>query len=681
MFYPAAEVHHQFRIKEKLLCVFKIIFIQRGKHMFRAVLTPLIFFLFLISPKSAEKIKKENANSRRQYISCGPGEALSLDQLPRIRNTRLIYPDEKSDYPQAVANNNTVPAGILKNKVLELQLEVVWSDFYPEANNRPGLRMVTIAEKGKAPSIPAPLIRVEAGTRIHAVLHNTMQDSSATVYGLQKRPSSVNDSVLLKPGETKEISFESGTAGTYLYWIKLGDDKFDHEEQQLGGAFIIDPIGGSPPDQVLVVNIFGFPIDTALFKNGYLESLTINGKSWPNTEQISLSVGDTVRWRVINCSIRPHPMHLHGFNFTELSLGSVLSDSIFKPGYEPRIVTQNMSGQSTMSMKWVASRPGNWLFHCHLSFHTTPEIRLPGAAELDVPNQSPHMAGLVVGLKIKPGPSDLISKGPAREFNLYANQYYPGNSQRNGFSLSPEFNPDTCAITTPGPLLLLKQYHPTYVTVMNRMKVPTSVHWHGLDLDSWADGVPDYSASDGKMSPAIKPGEKFTYKLTLMRPGTYIYHSHFNDVHQIASGLYGPIIVMGENQTYDPKTDHLYIVGWRTSNIQSFEDIVLNGGFQQPLQNARTGETHRLRLINIQPAGDIKIKIFKDGVPVVIKSVAKDGTDLPRLQQNFLKETAFFGAGETADFEFKPLKAGIYELQVIVVEGQYFWTQKWIVTD
>ena len=89
-----------------------------------------------------------------------------------------------------------------------------------------------------------------------------------------------------------------------------------------------------------------------------------------------------------------------------------------------------------------------------------------------------------------------------------------------------------------------------------------------LDLDSWADGVPDYSASDGKMSPSIQPGEKFTYKLTLMRPGTYIYHSHFNDVHQIASGLYGPIIVMGENQTYDPETDHFYIVGWKTSNIQ-----------------------------------------------------------------------------------------------------------------
>jgi len=88
-----------------------------------------------------------------------------------------------------------------------------------------------------------------------------------------------------------------------------------------------------------------------------------------------------------------------------------------------------------------------------------------------------------------------------------------------------------------------------------------------------------------------------------------------------------------------------------------------------------------LRLINIQPAEDIKIRMEKDSVSVPIKFIAKDGTDLPRLQQTFLKESVFFGAGETADFEFTPLKAGTYNLKVILVEGQYFWSQKWIVTD
>ncbi len=649
--------------------------------MFRALLTPLVLILFLFNPKGPQTLITGSANAQRQYVSCGPEIALSLDQLPRIKHPRLIYSDEKSDYPLVVSNDNTVPAGTMRNKGLELQLEIVWSDFYPEGKTHPGLRMVTIAEKGKAPSIPAPLIRVETGTKIHAVLHNTLKDSSVTFFGLQKRPSSVCDSLLLKPGETKEINFESGMAGTYMYGVQLGTHRTDNEEQQLGGGFIIDPKGGSPPDRVLVLNIFNFFVDTALCANGYLASLTINGKSWPYTERITPSVGDTVRWRVINCSLREHPMHLHGFLYSEVSLGSILSDSIFKPGYEPNVVTQSMNPLSTMSMKWVATRPGNWLFHCHLSFHVTPEIRLPGAAELDPANKRPHMAGLVVGINIKPGPSDLISKGPGSELTLYANRCLPGKSPRNSFSLSPDFNPDTNALSTPGPLLLLKQYQPTYVTVMNRMQVPTSVHWHGLDLDSWADGVPDWSASDGKMSPSIQPGEKFTYKLTLMRPGTYIYHSHFNDVHQIASGLYGPIIVMGENQTYDPKTDHFYIVGWKTTTPNSMEDIELNGRNQQPTQYARTGETHRLRLIHIAPAGAIKIRMQLDSVAVPIKFIAKDGTDLPPIQQTYMKESPFFGVGETADFEFKPLKAGTYDLQVVIVEGLFYWTQKWMVRD
>ena len=218
-------------------------------------------------------------------------------------------------------------------------------------------------------------------------------------------------------------------------------------------------------------------------------------------------------------------------------------------------------------------------------------------------------------------------------------------------------------------MLLLKQYQPTYVTVTNRMQVPTSVHWHGLDLDSWADGVPDWSASDGKMSPSIQPGEKFTYKLTLMRPGTYIYHSHFNDVHQIASGLYGPMIVMGEGQIYDPKTDHYYIVGWKTSNISSLEDMVLNGTNSTTNTKCAYRGNPPFTTHKYPACRRYKNQDEKDSIPFPIKSIAKDGTDFPIAQQTFLKESAFFGVGETADFEFKPLKPGIYELKVVCIEG------------
>lgn len=651
--------------------------------MGKNIILQLLFLFFLIVSVSYIKPIKEN-NKRKNLIYCSPGLNYTLGDIPRIRNTRLIYPDEPSDFPKVIANDNQIPAGIKLNNKLELSLEIEMSDFYLETNNRPGLRLVAVAEKGKAPSIPAPLIRVETGTIIHAVLHNNLKDSAATVYGLQKRPSLVKDSVLLMPGETKEVNFESGSEGTYMYWIKLGTHKRspnDPEEEQLAGAFIIDPKGGSKPDHVWVMNIFSTTVDTTLLKSGSLEALTINGKSWPFTERITPSVGDTLRWRVINASIRTHPMHLHGFNYSVLSLGKMLTDSIFKPGYETALVTQNMQPRSTMSMKWVASRPGNWLFHCHLSFHVTSDLRLPGMAEMDPPDHLNHMAGLVLGIQIKPGPSDLISKGEAKNIELYTNEYLPGKCARKGFSFSPNFNPDTNTISAPGPLLLLKQYQPTYITVNNRMNEPTSIHWHGLDIDSWSDGVPDWSKSDGKSSPSILPGEKFTYKLTLMRPGSYIYHTHLNDIKQLCAGLYGPIIVLRENEVYNPQKDHFYVVGWKDPNPQSVQDVGLNGSFIQPTLYAHAGETHRLRLMNIEPAGDVNIYMQKDSTPVMIKFIAKDGTDMPAQQQRMVKESPFFGVGETADFLFKPETAGTYTLWISYGAVEFSWKQTWVVTD
>ncbi len=175
--------------------------------------------------------------------------------------------------------------------------------------------MTAIGEKGKLPTIPAPLIRVEEGTIIKATVYNSLPDSAISVFGLQFRPSEIVDSLVILPGESKTVEFIVGIPGTYLYNVQLGNYKsnfFIHEVDQLNGAFIIDPKGEKINDRILVINIFSFKvpdIDSVV----WLESLTINGKSWPYSELMEPAVGDTVRWKVINASVRNHPMHLHGF--------------------------------------------------------------------------------------------------------------------------------------------------------------------------------------------------------------------------------------------------------------------------------------------------------------------------------------------------------------------------------
>ena len=593
---------------------------------------------------------------------------------------RLLDPGSQSNLPRVTANDNRTPAGTLNNGVLELNLDIVWADWRIENQDGPGLRVVALAESGKSPTVPGPLIRVETGTRIRVQVRNTLKDSTITVFGLQSRPAEKPDSLVVAPGAVETVEFDADEPGTYFYRVRLGAEipGRQEEREQLAGAFIIDPKGGAPPDRVFVINIFSTSIDTTV----RLEALTINGLSWPFTERQRPAVGDTVRWRIINASRRLHPMHLHGFFYDVMSRGTLLEDTVYEPEDRRKVVTESMQGRSTMAMEWLPTRPGNWLFHCHLAFHIAPDIRLPGAEQSDHEHHHVHMAGLVLGLEIQPGPTDLISRGEPRHITIYTNEYAADSLYQYGFSLDPDFQPDSLRGSAPGPVLVLRQYQTTYATVVNRMSVPTGVHWHGLELDSWADGVPGWSASDGRVSPAIEPGDKFTYKLSLMRPGTFIYHSHLDDVTQLSGGLYGALLVFAPGDTYDPATDHIAIVGWTTPDPLSFEtDFALNGRFEQPVQHAVVGETHRIRVINIAPAGMISARMLKGESPVLLKAIAKDGADLPEHQQIELEASPRLGVGETADFTFTPTEPGTYELEIGYPRPEARWRQTWKVVD
>jgi FtsP/CotA-like multicopper oxidase with cupredoxin domain len=622
---------------------------------------------------------------RSRNVTCGtPKASLASifplraieDSLVIIDHPRYLEAGKSSGLDLILPNDNRIPAGTLSNKNLKLDLEVKWGDFRMETPDRPGLKLVAVGEVGKPATIPSPLVRIKKGTFIDATVHNTLKDSTITLYGFQKRPYSVRDSLFILPGETGKVSFEAGEAGTYLYWIKLGMGHkkgfFAEESEQLAGAFVIDPEEGPAEDRIYVMNVFSSKHKQKDGEDLWLESLTINGLSWPFTERIEPEVGDILQWRVVNASNRNHPMHLHGFYFDVLERGNDQKTSFFEEEQIPEVVTETMRGRTTMQMRWEVMRPGNWLFHCHLSFHVTSDLRLPKADKLDPEGVIQHMAGLVLGIKVKDGASDLIEKGTPKNLNLYATQ---SSDEFSTFKFSEQNSDKTF---TPGDLLVLKQYQATNITVKNTTDEDTSVHWHGLEIDSWADGVPDWSSSDGRSSPAIKPGNSFTYKLSTMRAGTFVYHSHLEDIKQLTQGLYGPMIIIGENELYHPELDHFYMMGWKNSNPGKPEDLDLNGWEVVPDQQAKIGETHRLRLINIAPAGNGWIRMTKDDKIIPIKAIAKDGADFPLPQQIEVEVTPRLFVGETADYSFTPTEPGVYTLKVNYMMAR--WEQTWIVT-
>ena len=646
----------------------------------------LIVVLMLWSCQTKKKQQAYDlAFLRSRNVTCGTPKAslASFFPLSSIKDTlnivdhpRYLEAGESSGMDLILPNDNRTPAGTLNNKTLKLDLEIKWGDFRMETPDRPGLKLVAVGEVGKPATIPSPLVRMKKGSIIDATVHNTLKDSTITLYGFQKRPYSVKDSLFILPGETGKVSFEAGEAGTYLYWIKLGKghkkEPFGEEAEQLAGAFVIDPEEGSPKDRIFVMNVFSSKHKQKDGEELWLESLTINGLSWPFTERIEPAVGDILQWRVINASNRNHPMHLHGFYFDVLERGNVQSANSFEEEQIPLVVTETMRGRTTMQMRWEVKRPGNWLFHCHLSFHVTSDIRLPDADKLDPEGVHQHMAGLVLGIKVKDGPSDLIAKGTPKNLNLYATE---SNDQFSTYKFSDQ---NTDKTFTPGDLLVLKQYQTTNITVKNAMDEATSVHWHGLEIDSWSDGVPSWSSSDGRSSPAIEPGESFTYKLSTMRAGTFVYHSHLDDVKQLTQGLYGPMIVIGENEVYHPELDHFYMMGWKTAFPGKPEDLDLNGWQEVPDQEAKLGETHRLRVINIAPAGNGWVRMTKDDKIVAIKAIAKDGADLPLPQQHEVDVSPRLFVGETADYSFTPTEPGVYTFKVNYMMAR--WEQTWIVT-
>ncbi|MBO6505111.1 MAG: copper oxidase [Kordiimonadaceae bacterium] len=75
------------------------------------------------------------------------------------------------------------------------------------------------------------------------------------------------------------------------------------------------------------------------------------------------------------------------------------------------------------------------------------------------------------------------------------------------------------------------------IYVTNRLPAATTVHWHGVIVPSGMDGV------GGLNQAPIEPGETYRYEFKLVQHGTFMYHSHHDEMTQMAMGMLGMIVV------------------------------------------------------------------------------------------------------------------------------------------
>lgn len=126
--------------------------------------------------------------------------------------------------------------------------------------------------------------------------------------------------------------------------------------------------------------------------------------------------------------------------------------------------------------------------------------------------------------------------------------------------------------TFPGPEIRYREGDVFRVTVNNRLAVPTSVHWHGMIVPNYMDGVP------GVTQAPMDPSASVFYEYPLRQSGTYWYHSHYELQEQ--TGLAGPLIVEAKDEPYS--YDHDVVVMISDWLDQAADTVVPQLRMEQP---------------------------------------------------------------------------------------------------
>jgi FtsP/CotA-like multicopper oxidase with cupredoxin domain len=158
-----------------------------------------------------------------------------------------------------------------------------------------------------------------------------------------------------------------------------------------------------------------------------------------------------------------------------------------------------------------------------------------------------------------------------------------------------------------GPVIEAAEQDRVRIYVTNRLPAPTTVHWHAILLPNGMDGV------GGLTQKAIQPGETFKYDFVLRQSGTAMYHSHHDEMTQIALGLTGLFVIHPRRPRRRVDRDFaLLLHEWRVdpgarrpnpNEMVDFNVLTMNAKAfpgTAPLV-ARTGQRVRIRIGNLSP--------------------------------------------------------------------------------
>jgi len=265
-------------------------------------------------------------------------------------------------------------------------------------------------------------------------------------------------------------------------------------------------------------------------------------------------------------------------------------------------------------------------------------------------------------------PRQMLPGGQVREFYLSA--------QPGSWKIMDDFSIEAWTYNgnVPGPELRVREGDLVRAKVNNSLSVPTTIHWHGIELENAMDGVP------GLTQQSIQPGETFTYQFVAYPAGTRMYHSHQDPSSQLELGLYGALIIeprQPKGRRYDQEyvaildelaqdftpnvalgqehIEHENAGNGRGGALQ-YDFFLINGraGDAIPPMEIKKGERLLLRLINL---GNLPHSMHLHGHTFTI--VSTDGNPVPP-DARLRKDTILLGPGERYDLEIVGTNPGVW---------------------
>jgi FtsP/CotA-like multicopper oxidase with cupredoxin domain/plastocyanin len=227
--------------------------------------------------------------------------------------------------------------------------------------------------------------------------------------------------------------------------------------------------------------------------------------------------------------------------------------------------------------------------------------------------------------------------------------------------------------SVPGPELRVREGDTVRITLKNDLPVPTTIHWHGINVPNAMDGVA------GLNQAPVPPGESFVYEFVATPAGTRWYHSHTDPAVQVPMGLYGALIVEPKAQpakTYDREYT-LMLAEWDLELTPAVAagtqqrgpgDSTLRGGQLGADLFLVNGKMHgAVAPIRIAEGERILIRLIHTGAiphPIHVhghsfRIVATDGNPVPEVAQ-WTKDTVLIGPAERYDLELIGDNPGVW---------------------